>query len=278
MSIGPRSQRSPALALPIVMTLVITGGLLWVRQAVKEPIDHIAQVVSLGAPPPRAVDASLSRVVAAPVSPGGSGGYTFMVSNARGPAAYDPCRPLHVVVSYERAPAGAEGLVAAAVAEAGAAAGLQIVVDGPTDELASQNRPTVDRARYGNRWSPVLVAWTTQARDGRLGDDAIGIGGSQAIEDPAGRLWNVSGMVHLDGDALGLLRQQPDGADEVIGVVVHELLHVLGLGHAQEEGQLMSEHGNQRFTLADGDRRGLCGGWYHAEGNMHFDVIETTQI
>lgn len=257
MTIGPRSQRSRALALPIVITLVITGGLLWVRQAVQEPVDHLASVISMGSPPPLPTDSSVGRLLPAPVSPGGTGGYTFMISNGRGPAAYDPCRPLHVVVNYERAPAGADAMVADAVGQVSAASGLHIVIDGATDELASEERGTVDRARYGNRWSPVLIAWTTRARDSRLGE-AVGIGGSSVLEDATGRLWNVTGAVHLDGETLGAMLARPDGQTRAMAVIVHELVHVLGLGHADGDGQLMSVNGNGSTSLAAGDLRGLA--------------------
>ncbi len=256
MTIGSRSQRSSALALPLVLTLVLTGGLLWARQALKDPIDHIATVVSMGAPPPRATDAGLRRVMAAPAQQGGSGGYTFMMSNGHGPAAYDPCRPLHVVVNYENAPAGAEQLVWDAVAQVAPAAGLQIVIDGATDEMAAEKRPTVDRARYGNRWSPVLIAWTTRDRDARLGD-AVGIGGSSVLEAPTGRLWNITGAIHLDGATMRQILDRPDGQERATAVIVHELVHVVGLGHADGDGQLMTVNGSGRTTLGDGDLRGL---------------------
>lgn len=243
--------------MPLVLTLLLTGGLLWARQALKDPIDHIATMVSTGAPPPRASDAGLGRVMPPPQQLGGSGDYTFMMSNGRGPAAYDPCRPLHVVVNHEQAPAGADQLVADAVAQVSAASGLAIVMDGPTDELAADSRPTVDRTRYGNRWSPVLIAWTTHARDARLGD-AVGIGGSQVLEAPDGRLWNITGTIHLDGPAMSEILARPDGPQRATAVIVHELVHVVGLGHAAGDGQLMTVDGSGRTTLGDGDLRGLA--------------------
>jgi hypothetical protein len=245
------------LSLPLVATLVLTGGLLWARHALKDPIDHLATVVSMGVPPPRAPDAAFERVMPAPQLLAGTGGYTFMMSNRQGPAAYDPCRPLHVVVNHERAPAGADQLVAEAVAQVSAASGLRIVVDGATDELAADSRPTTDRARYGNRWSPVLIAWTTRERDSRLGD-AVGIGGSQVLPTSGGRLWNVTGAIHLDGPTMGEILERPDGTERATAVVIHELVHVVGLGHADGEGQLMSVDGSGRTTLGDGDLRGLA--------------------
>jgi hypothetical protein len=257
VSIGAGSQRTRAFALPLVLTVALTGGLLWARQALQDPIDHLATVVSMGAPPPRATDAAFDRILPAPRPQPGTGGYTFMMSNHQGPAAYDPCRPLHVVVNHERAPAGADQLVAAAVAQVSAASGLQIVVDGATDELAADSRPTVDRARYGNRWSPVLIAWTTRDRDARLGD-AVGIGGSQVLPTTGGRLWNVTGSIHLDGPTMSEILSRPDGRERATAVVVHELVHVVGLGHADGDGQLMTVDGSGRTTLGEGDLRGLA--------------------
>jgi hypothetical protein len=38
---------------------------------------------------------------------------------------------------------------------------------------------------------------------------------------------------------------------------MHELGHVVGLGHVQDDRQLMSEHGHGVYAFAAGDRSGL---------------------
>ncbi|KGN30514.1 hypothetical protein N802_06775 [Knoellia sinensis KCTC 19936] len=245
------------VSLPVVLALVLTGGLLWVRQAAKEPIDQIAAIVTVTERPPLPNDVGSAPVAAGPRPVVGSGGYTFMTENGRGPAAYDPCRPLHVVMNPSSAPAGAEALLDAAIEQIGPAAGLQIVVDGLTDEPAAESRPPTDRARYGNRWSPVLVAWTDRNQSPGL-ESAVGIGGSTATADSTGRLWNVSGIVHLDSAEVQGILTRREGQKQAVAVIAHELGHVIGLGHAGVDGQLMSDNGLGSLTLSDGDRRGLA--------------------
>lgn len=252
-----RRRRARLLSLPVVATLALTGGLVWVRQAAQEPIDHIAAIVSVTDRPRLPDDAMAGRLIAAPIAPVGSGGFTFMADNHRGPAAYDPCRPLHLVVNHELAPPGADDLLEAAIAQLAPVTGLQLVVDGTTDETAAENRPSVDRERYGNRWAPVLVAWTDERRDPRLGE-AVGIGGSQVLPDSTGRYWNITGMVHLNGPVIGEMLATAEGEQQAVAVVVHELVHVLGLGHADIDGQVMTVNGTGQTILGDGDLRGLA--------------------
>lgn len=258
-AVPPPSRRRRLTLLPLVVTVAVTGGLLWVRTAATESIDHVASLIPVSdVRPPVAADATLARTVPQPVSPGGSGGYTFMMENDLGAAAYDPCRPLHLVVNGEAAPPGADAILREAIAMVAPSAGLHVVVDGPTDERAQERRPVVDRGRYGNRWSPALVAWTTPAGDPRLDGATAGIGGSQAMTDATGRLRNVTGMVHLDGPDFTQMLTRPDGHTEAVAVVAHELVHLFGLGHVEDDGQLMGARYEGQSGLGDGDRRGLA--------------------
>ncbi len=258
-AVPPPSRRRRLTLLPLVVTVAVTGGLLWVRTAATESIDHVASLIPVSdVRPPVAADATLARTVPQPVSPGGSGGYTFMMENDLGAAAYDPCRPLHLVVNGEAAPPGADAILREAIAMVAPSAGLHVVVDGPTDERAQERRPVVDRGRYGNRWSPALVAWTTPAGDPRLDGATAGIGGSQAMTDATGRLRNVTGMVHLDGPDFTQMLTRPGGHAVAVAVVAHELVHLFGLGHVEDDGQLMGARYEGQSGLGDGDRRGLA--------------------
>jgi hypothetical protein len=252
-------RRSRVAVLPIVATLAITAGLLWVRGVADEQIDHVASIVPMSQERPSlAEDAQLGRVVPAPQAPAGSGGFELLMTNALSTAAYDPCRPLHLVVNHEHAPSDADAVLRDAIAMVGPAAGLQIVVDGPTDELAQSPRPTMDVRRYGSRWSPALVAWTTPERVPALDGDVAGVGGSVAMTDSRGQLHNVTGIVHLDGPTLTEISTRKGGHELAVAVVAHELAHLVGLAHTEAPGQLMNAENSGQTGLGDGDRRGLA--------------------
>ncbi len=255
----PSQRRSRVAVVPIVATLAITAGLLWVRGVADEQIDHIASIVPMSqARPPLAEDAQLGRLVAAPQAPAGSGGFELLLTNSASVAAYDPCRPLHLVVNLEHAPSSADAVLRQAISMVGPAAGLQIVVDGPTDELAQSTRPTMDARRYGNRWSPALVAWTTPEQVPALDGDVAGVGGSVAMTDSRGQLHNVTGIVYLDGSTLTEISTQRGGHELAVAIVAHELAHLVGLAHTEAAGQLMNAENSGQTGLGEGDRRGLA--------------------
>ncbi len=241
----------------LVVVLIVTAGLLWLRKGVSDTADSLARIIASGQTPTIA-GIALSRPLPAPVSPGGSGGYTFLIERGGVPARYNPCRTIHVVMNAEAAPPDAEAYLRSALSRVSAASGLQFVYDGLTDELASDERQAIDQARYGDRWSPVLVAWTTPSRSPSLEGSVAGIGGSMAIGTPVGTPVYVSGEVQLDGpQALDILRE-PNGPAALEAVVLHELAHVVGLGHVDDPRQLMAPTNTGQLDFGPGDLRGLA--------------------
>jgi hypothetical protein len=241
----------------LVLVLAITGGLLWLRQGVSETADSLARTIA-GGRTPTIAGIALSRPLPPPTSPSGSGGFTYLIERGGAPARYNPCSTIHVVMNAEAAPPGAEGYLRSALARLSAATGLQFAYDGLTDEPAQDDRPAMDDRRYGNRWSPVLVAWTTPARVPRLEGATAGVGGSMAYGLPGGSLVYVSGEVQLDGpQATGIL-QERNGPAAVEAVVLHELAHVVGLGHVDDPRQLMAPVNTGQLDFGQGDLRGLA--------------------
>ena len=144
---------------------------------------------------------------------------------------WDPCRPVHVVVRPQGEPAGGRQAVTAALEEVGAAAGLVFVVDGETDEPPALTRAAVDRARYGDRWSPVLVTWSDGAEHPPLAG-ALGLAGpaaagadDRAPGSPARSCSTRPGSPTALQDDIGRRRAE--------AVLVHELAHLVGLGHSR---------------------------------------------
>ncbi|MGY1653460.1 matrixin family metalloprotease [Geodermatophilus sp. SYSU D01119] len=263
---APRRRSSPVRALLSVGAVValslgaahLAGELS--RSAPADP-DSSAGGGLLGVdgdrPPPGlgSEAAPLGRPGAAP----DTGGYAFVQHQPDGvtPVAYDPCRPVHYVVALDDAPAGAEALVADAVARVSAATGLRFVADGTTDEAWSEQRPAHQPDRYGDRWAPVLVSWSTPEEVPELADTVAGLGGSVAYS--AGGPWvYVSGAVTLDAGWSAGAALSPGGREEIRAVLMHELGHVVGLDHVDDPAELMHGTNAGQTGFGPGDLAGLA--------------------
>jgi len=176
--------------------------------------------------------------------------------------AYDPCRPVHYVVRPDNALAGGDTLIREAVAAASQASGLQFVYDGTTAEAPTDDRQVFQPDRYGKRWAPVLIAWSTPAETPALAGDVAGLGGSgyaQAAGQPLLPLVLAAGQVRLDApDLADIVASRPHGAAEVRAIIMHELGHVLGLDHVKDPTQLMYAENMGVTDFAAGDRAGLA--------------------
>lgn len=259
-----RSKRRAGRITPLrslgagALVVAITVGLIALRMTPTAD-DAITSVILDGrSRPHRAMPESLTRIKPAPSAPSGQGDYSFMTTNEHGPAAFDPCRSVPFVINYEEPLPNGDAMVQEALDIVGNLSGLRFIVEGHTDELASLDRPPMDKPRYGDRWSPILIAFTNPERDHRLVDAVAGIGGSLAMSDSRGRLTNVSGLVHLDTPALREMLDRPNGRTAVIAIIMHELGHVVGLGHVDDPRELMAAHNSGQTTFGDGDRRGLA--------------------
>jgi hypothetical protein len=194
--------------------------------------------------------------------PPGSGGYAFLSRTDTGaPVAYDPCRPITYVVRPQGAPPDGDRAIREAIAAVSTATGLAFVDGGRTDEAPSDKRPAYQPDRYGQRWAPLLIAWSTPAESPVLAGATAGYGGSTAETLTAGdsvQSAYVSGSVVLDGPQLrDVARRQ--GPDEVRAIVEHELGHVVGLDHVPDRHQLMYPENNPGITAyGTGDLRGLA--------------------
>lgn len=170
-----------------------------------------------------------------------SDAYAFLALQDDGtrPIAYDPCRALHVVVREAGAPPGGRAMVLDAFARLSRATGLQVVDDGATTEAPSDDRALHQPDRYGERWAPVLVAWSTPEEDPGLDGDVLGRAGSVGVGLAGGDAVYVTGAVVLDGPQMTEMLHAPDGATTARAGILHELGHLVGLDHLDAPGQLM---------------------------------------
>lgn len=213
--------------------------------------------------PPPGYEASSSPLRTPPATTG-STAFVLQESPKEGQpfVAYDPCRPIHYVVRPDNAVQGGDILVREAIAAASQASGLQFVYDGTTTEAPADDRQAFQPDRYGKRWAPVLIAWSTPAESPGLAGDVAGNGGSgyaQAPGQPLVPLVLAAGQVRLDAPDLGgIIASRPDGTAEVRAIIMHELGHVLGLDHVDDPAQLMNAKNMGIMDFAAGDRAGLA--------------------
>ena len=216
-----------------------------------------AAEASLDTPPPgfEEEDAPLG----APSPPAvGSDSYRFLAVNGDGsPVGYSPCRPLHYVVNPDLAPAGAERLVPAAIATISAATGIRFIDDGTTREQPSPQRQPYQPDAYGERWAPLLIAWTTPEVAPQLEGRVIGTGGSTHFSYDDGPKTFVTGGLDLDAPQIANELLNPDGHLYATAVILHELSHVVGLDHVEDPTQLMYPEIGTPEGLSAGDLNGL---------------------
>jgi hypothetical protein len=189
-----------------------------------------------------------------------SDSYRFVSTgpDGQGFVAYDPCRPIHYVVAGKPPRPDAGRLLAEAVARVSAASGLVFIADGATAESPRSQRSSYQPERYGDRWAPVLIAWTSPAEEPDLAGDRAGQAGSSAVQLAQGPRVYVSGQVELDAPQLAGVLGRPGGRDIVRGIIQHELAHLLGLDHVNDPEQLMFAQSVPGVTdFAAGDLTGL---------------------
>ena len=184
--------------------------------------------------------------------------FTFMATIGGTPVRWNPCEPIHYVVNLGAAPPGSLQDVQTAVLRLSSATGIGFVYDGLTDEVPTRDREVDQPDLYGDRWAPVLIGWvdprTSSFDFDPGGREAAGVAGP-LYPRPGPSTIYVSGVV-----AINVADPNPPGFDspgEQGPVVLHELAHVLGLGHTKAEGELMEPSGGGMTGFGPGDLEGL---------------------
>ena len=182
-----------------------------------------------------------------------TGSDAYVVSNRLpngDPVTFDPCKPIHYVVNPVDAPSDYRHFIDAAVREAEAASGLQFVFDGVSDDQWGSRSE-------GTKRRPVLFTFTRPEDLPELEGETVGLGGSLAWA-PDGRAPRyVTGSIALDSEWFLTASAEDKTAEETV-VVMHELGHVIGLGHVDDRRELMHGSNDGQLDYGPGDRAGLA--------------------
>lgn len=255
------SRRSPS-AVTAFLACLLTVLFAFALTAASDPSLFGLSSSGDGIHPALPADAASAPLAQPAPAPSGAGGYRLLEVQDDGsgrPVRWDPCRPIHYVIRPDGAPPGGERALHQAIARVEQVTGLRFSYDGQTRETPRRDRPTIDFARYGNRWSPVLVAWTDPDEYPAMTGYA-GLGGPDTVAGrrPGHRRY-VSGVVLLNRRHLSEVILWDDGMARLNAVVLHEFGHLVGLDHVTDQSQLMykqpAAHPN---GFEDGDRRGLA--------------------
>jgi len=235
-----------------VVAAVVVHGARHSAQATVTADGSSATTQATGGAPPVTATAHPTRLLPAVTAPAGDGGYA-----TDGDARWDPCQPVRYVVSGAEPFQGANALLTQALSEASRASGLEFDYAGTTTERAAVDRPSYQPERYGRQWAPVLVAWTDQAAVPALAGNVIGLGGA-ASASVHGQWRLVSGILYFDGPELSLIAQRATGFAQMRTVMLHEIGHLVGLGHVQDTTAVMFPSDNAQNDYNAGDLRGLA--------------------
>ena len=262
----PREPRSPAMitlvgllaAIVALLSFWLLGGSSDGRTSLAAGDVRIAPKV-LDAPTHTHIDQPHRLLPAVTIAPAARSTAYRIIGGPAGPR-WEACRPIHYVIRPGGEGARFDAVLRSAVAEVSRDTGLQFVYDGTTTEapLRTEPRDLYQPARYGDRWAPVLVAWSNVGESPHLAGRVEGFArpGWWAGRGEPERL--VSGSVTYDVDKLQVLDGEL-GNGAVRSVVLHELGHLVGLAHVKDRSQVMNPTIEQDSPahFAAGDLTGL---------------------
>ena len=200
--------------------------------------------------------------------------FLFVNSDECTPARFNPCEPVRWVHNTALAPPTGVADVREAFNRLSQATGITFVEEGTTDEVARRTHYLPDR--YGQRWAPILVSWTRFGTQGANDPTIQAVG--RGIGHRVGEVL-VSGQLSLNVDAVTDREANTPlegGYGPPIGsgvgaigpkgvtwgrIILHELAHVIGLGHTRDKGAIMypesADQTSRPADLREPDRQGL---------------------
>lgn len=162
---------------------------------------------------------------------------------------WNPCKPITYRINTAGAYKGWDKQVHAVMAEMSRATGLTFVYKGTTTEVAFGNKRSKD--------SDIIFSWATAKQNPDLAGAVVGLGGSYYTQHQNGTKERFKGSIVLD--RAEKLDTTWDGVriTSWSTVMLHELTHVLGVGHTTDKTQLMAPVTGLKPRFGKGDLAAL---------------------
>lgn len=165
------------------------------------------------------------------------------------PGRWNPCRTIGYRINTAGSYRGWDKQVHAVMAEMNRATGIRFEYRGTTGEVAF--------GATRREGSDIVLSWTTPGQDARVAGAVVGVGGSyyQRVGTVDERF---RGSIVLDRTAS--LDTTWDGTRTTswASVMLHELAHVMGIGHTSDSTQLLYSAAPLKPRFGRGDLAGLA--------------------